>query len=236
MAAALTQNITALHDLAQRNADLARQAESSAIAAERARLSRELHDAIAQRLFSLSVSTTALPALIAQNAERGAAQAQTIAEMAEQTLLDLRALLVEMRPPQVAQRGLAESLRTFFRQWQALNGVPVEADLLLSGKHLPNVVEDAVYHIAQEALSNVARHAHARTVEVSLVEGQHQLILSVTDDGRGFEADVAHCGGFGLVSMRERAHALGGLLSVDSHAGRGTTVQVTLPIRQEQPT
>lgn len=115
MADALGQNISTLQALAQRNAELAQQAEGEAIKAERVRISRDLHDAIAQRLFSLSVSTTTLPDLIAQNTERGIQQAKTIAELAEQTLLDLRSLLVELRPANVAQYGLAQSLTLLFR-------------------------------------------------------------------------------------------------------------------------
>jgi NarL family two-component system sensor histidine kinase LiaS len=236
MASALTQNISALHELAQRNAELAAQAEQSAITAERARISRELHDAVAQRLFSLSVSTTALPELITQDAARGAQHARTIAEMAEQTLLDLRAVLVQMRPNPLQRQGLAESLRELFRQWQVLNGPHITADLMLTGRHLPAVIEDAVYQITQEALSNVARHAGAHAVAVSLVEGQHQLVLSISDDGRGFEAEhLPVSGKYGLMSMRERASVFGGTLILDSQMGKGTTVQVCLPVQWERP-
>jgi NarL family two-component system sensor histidine kinase LiaS len=231
MADGLAQNIELLQSLAQRNADLALQAEQAAIKAERNRISRDLHDAIAQRLFSLSVSTKALPQLIAQNMERGIQQARVIADMAEQTLLDLRALLVELRPSQLVQQGLADSLRRMFQQWQSLQRVQVEAALMLTGRHLPSPIEDAIYQITQEALSNVARHAAASLVEISLVEGKNQLILSISDNGLGFDPQAQlqkpH---FGLVSMRERSAMFGGTFSVESVAGRGTTLQVTLPL------
>jgi len=231
MADGLAQNIEILQALAQRNADLALQAEQAAIKAERNRMSRDLHDAIAQRLFSLSVSTKALPQLIAQNMERGIQQAQIIADIAEQTLLDLRALLVELRPSQLIQQSLAEGLRRMFEQWQNLQRVRVESALMLTGRYLPSVIEDAVYQITQEALSNVAQHAAASLVEVSLVEGKNQLILSISDNGQGFDPQAQlqkpH---FGLVSMRERSAMFGGTFSVESAAGRGTTLQVTLPL------
>src|SRR5690606_23072342 len=101
----------ALRELAQRNAQLAQDVEQVAVQNERMRLSRDLHDAIAQRLFSLTASTTSLPALIERDAARGAAQARTIAELAENTLLDLRALLVELRPTNLLRYDLGEALQ-----------------------------------------------------------------------------------------------------------------------------
>lgn len=230
MADALTQNIHTLQDLAQRNTELALQAEQAAIKAERARISRDLHDAIAQRLFSLSVSTTALPNMIEQNPVRGVQQAKIIAEMAEQTLLDLRALLVEMRPSNISQQGLAEALKQLFRQWQTLHRIQLEPALMLTGRHLPAPVEDAVYQIAQEALSNVARHAEATSVELSLVEGKNQLVLSISDNGRGFDPDLQpQSAKFGLMSMRERAQMFGGRVGIESSTN-GTTIEVFLPL------
>ncbi len=231
MADALAQNIEVLQSLAQSNADLALQAEQAAIRAERHRISRDLHDAIAQRLFSLSVSTKALPSLISQNIERGVQQAQVIADIAEQTLLDLRALLVELRPSSLLQQGLADSLRRMFQQWESLQRVRVDAALMFTGRHLPAPIEDAVYQIVQEALSNIAQHATASLVEISLVEGKNQLTLSISDNGQGFDPQFQpHKSHFGLVSMRERSAMFGGTFSVESMAGRGTTLQVILPL------
>lgn len=231
MADGLAQNIEILQALAQRNTELALQAEQSAIKAERARISRDLHDAIAQRLFSLSVSTTALPEIIAQNAKRGIQQAQAIAEMAEQTLLDLRALLVDLRPSNLVQQGLSDALRLLCQQWQSLHHIRVEAALMLTGRHLPMPLVDAVYHITHEALSNVAHHAHATLVEISLVEGKNQLILSISDNGKGFDPQAQlHATHFGLVSIRERSAMFGGSLCIESAMGKGTTLEVILPL------
>lgn len=230
MADALTQNIHTLQDLALRNSELAAQAEQSAIKAERARISRDLHDAIAQRLFSLSVSTTALPNMIEQDRQRGVQQARLIAEMAEQTLMDLRSLLVEMRPSNVSQRGLTESLQHLFRQWQTLHSITLESALMLTGRYIPAPLEDAIYQITQEALSNVARHAQATTVDFSLVEGRNQLVLSISDNGRGFDPQAQpQSAKFGLMSMRERAGMFGGRIDIES-SPQGTTLEVCLPL------
>jgi two-component system, NarL family, sensor histidine kinase LiaS len=235
MADTLEQNIGALRDLAHRNGELAQQAEQLAIQAERNRISRDLHDAIAQRLFSLSMSTTTLPDIIANDREKGIEQAKMIAKLAEQTQLDLRALLLELRPTIVMEKGLAEALRTLVSDWQSFNPIGVDCSFILNGKRVPAVVQDAVYRITEEALSNISKHARATSVQISLVGGQRQLILSISDNGMGFEPDGAKATGhFGLTSMRERALSVGGELVIESDETHGTTVQATLPLASEE--
>jgi NarL family two-component system sensor histidine kinase LiaS len=231
MAGTLTQSIVTLRDLAQHNAELARQVEASAIQAERLRIARDLHDDIAQQLFSLSAQAAALPEQLARDPSRVAQHALAIAALADQTLLDLRAILVDLRPSQVIQHGLVEALQELCQRWQAAQGITAECAIALSGRYLPIGVVDGIYRVAQECLSNVAKHAQARAVFVSLVEGQRQITLSVTDDGQGF--DPRHAAGgahFGLVNMQERAHALGGVLLIERDTDRGTTLRLTLPL------
>ncbi len=236
MADALAQNVGILRELAKRNAELAQQAEQSAIQAERVRLSRDLHDDIAQGLFSLSVSSAALPDLIRRDQETGAQHAAAIAQLAEQTLLDLRALLVELRPSTVLQRGLSEALQTLVSEWQTANHVQVECTLMLTGNRISAGVEDVLFRIAKESLNNIAKHAHATSVQVSLVEGRRQITLSITDNGQGFDPTmVSNQGKFGLVSMRERAQAIGGNMAIESDTTHGTTIRITLPLEREEP-
>jgi len=235
MADTLAQSILTLRDLAQRNADLARQVEETAIRAERMRLARELHDDIAQQLFSLSAQAAALPEQLARDPAQGAQQAQAVAALAEQTLLDLRAILVDLRPAALVQRGLAEALEELCQRWQAAHAIPADCALALAGRQLPSGVEDVIYRVAQESLSNIAKHAQAHTVSVSLVEGRQQITLSVTDDGRGFHMEHgAGAGRFGLVSMQERARALGGSLVIESDTNCGTTLRLTVPLRASE--
>ncbi|MBX3063691.1 MAG: histidine kinase [Anaerolineae bacterium] len=231
MADGLEQNMITLREMAQRNVELAQQVEKTAVQAERIRLSRDLHDAIAQRLFSLSVSTATLPDLINRDQVQGAQQASVIAEMAEQTLLDLRALLVDLRPSSVVQRGLAEAMESLCEEWQTSHRVPVECSVMLTGRRVPATIEDVIYRVAQEALSNVAKHTHASQVHVSLVETPRKMTLSVTDNGPGFDSESAsRTGKFGLLSMRERARSVGGDISIESDTARGTTIRMTLPL------
>lgn len=231
MADVLTQNITSLRDLAQRNAELAERAEEKAIQAERLRVSRDLHDSIAQRMFALSTSTAALPGIIADDRERGIEQAGLIAQLAEQALVDLRSVLVDLRPSNVIQQGLADALKTLCNQWQALYSIEVNCSILLTGKYIPTAVQDTIYRIAQEALSNVAKHSGASQATLSLVEGQRRISLSVSDNGRGFDSNAVQISSkFGLSTMVERARAMGGTLVIEGETGRGTTIQMVLPL------
>ncbi len=233
MADILAQNIHLLRDLAQTNTRLMSDAEEHAIQLERVRLSRELHDDIAQKLFSLSAHSAILPQLIQQDSQAGIKQAQYIAQLSEQANLDLRALLMNLRPPQMIQRGLSDALESLCSDWQRTNRVSVECTLVLQGKYIPIGIQDVIYRITQEALSNITKHAHATSVIVSVLEGAYQLTVSITDDGVGFDMTKPTNGHFGLMSMRERARAVGGQMTIESDSGHGTTIKVILPIGTE---
>jgi signal transduction histidine kinase len=235
MAGTLTQTIAALRDLARENAELARQAEVSARQAERLRLSRDLHDEIAQQLFSLSLHAAALPEQIERDPAEGVNQARAVAAQAECILLDLRRVLVELRPPALAGRDIAEALESRCREWGEAHNIAVECVVALGGLPVPQSVEDAAYRVAQEALGNIVRHAGARHVSVALMVGRARLTLSITDDGRGFDpAAPAPAGHLGLVGMRERARAVGGTLDIESEPGRGATLRLSVPLVQPE--
>lgn len=235
MANTLEQNVLVLREMAERNTALTQKAEQAAIQAERLRLSRDLHDDIAQRMFSLSVNASTLPATIERDPAQARAQAQAVATLAEQTLLQLRTLLVELRPSQVVQLGLAGALQTLCNEWRATNQISLEYAPILTGQHIPAGVEEALYRVTQESLHNIAKHAQATSVQVSLVEGRRQITLSVTDDGRGFDpAQATAANRFGLISMQERARALGGMLAVESDTNKGTTIRLSLPLGRNE--
>ena len=231
MAETVAHNIGVLRDLAQQNAVLMRQNEEGAIQAERMRLARNVHDEIAQQLFSLNLLAAALPDQIEREPVQAIAQAKAVVRLAEQAQLDLRTILLELRPAQVARQGLNEALQALCRQWQTTHHLPLELEVVLSGRYLLAGVEDVIYLVTREALSNVAKHAQAISVSVALVEGQQFITLSVTDDGRGFDPQSSsHVGHYGLAGMRERAVALGGSMLIESDTNRGTTVRLTLPL------
>lgn len=217
--------------VAVENAQLRQQAEQAATLEERERLARELHDSVTQSLFSLTLFAEAARGL----AESGRLDQikqplSDIGTTTRQALKDMRLLLYELRPAALEEEGLVGALRRRLDAVEKRAGVEgrVLTDTWLE---LPTAVEDELYHIAQEALNNALQHAGATSVTVHLhTEGEY-VILEISDNGVGFDLDVArNHGGMGLTNMRKRAEKLGGTLTIFTQPGQGTRVQVKLPI------
>jgi signal transduction histidine kinase len=233
MAQALESNIGALRSITQQLMQARQRGEAIAAQNERLRLSRELHDDIAQRLFSLTAASTSLPDLIRRDPAQGAERAQSVADIAQQTLLDLRGLLANLRSSELEIYGLYDGLTRLCQTWEETHHVPVHISIVLSGKPLLPSLEESVFRLVQEGLHNIAKHAHAHSVQMTLIEGQRQLRFSLSDDGRGFDTSETHPGKFGLLGMRERVRALGGMFSLES-GENGTTLTVILPLQLKE--
>ncbi|MGY3265643.1 signal transduction histidine kinase [Lysobacter sp. HA35] len=198
---------------------------------ERASLSRELHDDIGQAITAIKLCASSLahepdPPRTAVVTET----AHEIGQIADQTVAKLRDLSLLLRPPQLDALGLEAALR-----WQAgalfRSDLPrIELDIPPLDCRPPREVELACFRIAQEALTNVLRHASAGRVVVQLRCDDVELRLRVEDDGRGIPAD--HRAGLGLITMRERARLVGGVLTLDSRPGK-TVVEAVLPLPPE---
>jgi signal transduction histidine kinase/streptogramin lyase len=205
--------------------ELRRSEMEKAVTAERSRLARELHDAVTQTLFSASLIAEVLPRLWAKDPERGQQQLEEVRLLTRGALAEMRSLLLELRPEALAQTKMDNLLRQLGRAMTGRTGVPVavHADVQCL---LPAEVQIALYRIAQEALSNAAKHAEASRVEVRFQCEAGQAELSIHDDGRGFDVDSVPPGHFGLGIMQERATSIGTVLEVDSGPGGGTEVRV----------
>jgi two-component system, NarL family, sensor histidine kinase LiaS len=196
-------------------------------AGERARIARELHDAISQDLFSLRLLAGGLrKALPADSPLRP--QAETMEHSATTTMQEMQALLLELRPVALADAGLVPALQELCHAYHERLGVPVDADL--EPVELAPPVEHAVLRVVQEAFANAVKHAQPTRIVLRLCRQDGQVAVTVTDDGGGFEvarAEERH--GLGLGLMRERVAELGGELQLDSTPGQGTRVRVLLP-------
>jgi PAS domain S-box-containing protein len=197
---------------------------------ERGYVARELHDGAGQALAYLMVTLGRLE----QQAGRPEAVAALVAELQRATQGvwdDLRRLALDLHPPNLERLGLAAALRQHVEDFSSRHGQVVEFEALgFDDVRLPPEVEVALYRIVQEALTNVARHAWARCVEVRLELNGDRVIAAVRDNGVGFKPGAEERGGLGLVGMRERAEMLGGALVVESAIGAGTTVSVEIPL------
>lgn len=211
--------------IALANARLYERGRELAMLEERNRVARELHDAVTQKLFSLRLSAQAARTMLDKAPDKAATELERVQRLAGEALSELRAVIVELRPAELDRHGLAETLRKHVRMLDRLHPARVAFEC----PELPpldSAVEVAVLRVAQEALHNALRHSGAEDVRVDLVYEEGKLTLTVRDDGSGFEQ--AETRGLGLVSMRDRAESVGGVMSVDS-AG-GTTVRVEVGV------
>ncbi|MEN1941462.1 ATP-binding protein [Luteimonas sp. MJ174] len=203
---------------------------------ERRTLSRELHDDIGQSITAISLAAGSL----GEESVGGdpAARREILDEItaiADQTVLKLRNLSLLMRPPQLDSLGLEAALRGQVALMSRNSGLDIRLELAPMERRLPDAVELACFRIAQEALTNVARHANATRIAIEVeidddADGD-VLVLRVSDDGDGIDPDRP--GGLGLLTMRERATQLGGRLAVLPRPGGGTIVQAVLPLPRD---
>jgi signal transduction histidine kinase len=154
-----------------------------------------------------------------------------VRELVVATLQDVRRLAVELRPKALDDFGLVPALERLSETFADQADVEVHVQAVLGEERLPREIETALYRIVQEALTNVIKHANARTVSVVLTRQGDRVAVVIEDDGRGFDPGAQPGEGLGLVGMRERIALVDGRLSIESGAGRGTTIAVEVPVR-----
>ncbi len=210
-----------------------RLAEQNARLEERSRISRELHDAISQDLFSLRMLADGLQE--AMRAGSSPTDLRPHIALLEQTTSDMtremRALLLELRPTQLEELGLAGALQKLAHMYSVRLGVTVSADV--EPVSLPVKTEHALLRIAQEALANAARHSNADLISLCLAARADEATLTVQDNGDGFDAQaIEEQHGLGLHLMRERVQELHGVFTLETAPGKGTCIVVTLPLEE----
>ena len=197
---------------------------------ERQRWARELHDETLQGLGGLRVLLSS--GLRGSGEDLSDAARRAVAQIGEE-IRNLRTLITELRPAALDELGLVPAIETLAQRTATTEGLTLETniDLRLEGEtRLGPEVESAVYRLAQEALTNVVKHARANRVEMNLTREDSAVVLTVSDDGIGFDPDGSGPG-FGLIGMRERVSLTGGRLEIESQDGAGTTLRATLPVR-----
>lgn len=197
---------------------------------ERARLARNLHDGPLQDLVGLNMQ---LGLLLADGASPVSETLRAMRVEVRDLLAELRHVCAELRPPMLDTIGLSAALRVLAEDWTTQHHIPIQLDLAPDAalRALPDEVSVNLYRVAQEALANIARHAHAHNVALQLAFDGARLTLTIRDDGCGFVVpstlnELAAAGHFGLVGSRERVELIGGALTVESAPGAGTSVRV----------
>ncbi|MDO8213577.1 GAF domain-containing sensor histidine kinase, partial [Conexibacter sp. CPCC 206217] len=200
---------------------------------ERQRWARELHDETLQELAGLKVLLGG--ARRSRDLAAVHATLETAVEQIDTEIAGLRRLITDLRPAALDTFGVKSALEGLAERISATSGLEVELEIALAhddgsdAERLPAPVEDAVYRLVQEALTNVSKHAGATRVGVCVEVVDATVQINITDDGCGFDPD-AQTGGFGLIGMRERVTLAGGILAVESATAQGTAIRATVPI------
>ena len=215
--------------IALTNARLSERSRELSVLEERSRLARDLHDAVSQKLFSLRARARAAAVLTGRDPARAAAEMQAVAQLGAEAHAELRAVIDGLAPPELGEAGLAESLRRYAVLAGRAHGVEV-GFRAIELPPLDEQQEAALYRVAQEALHNALRHAGAGRITVALSRSPRRVILEVADDGNGFAPGAPE--GLGFASMRGRAEAAGGTLTIRSAPGAGTTIRLAVPLRR----
>jgi len=190
---------------------------------ERNRLARDLHDTVKQQTYAARMQLTAARNLLTADPSAATAHIDTALGLNRDTQQELKHIIDELRPAALQGKGLVKALTEYAERWQEHTGINIETDIT-GERSLPLDVEQALYRVLQEALSNIARHAQADAVKLSLSLSPEQVTLIVADNGRGFDTDTVSSNAYGLTSMQGRLNEVGGTLKVASVPSAGTTV------------
>ena len=198
---------------------------------ERNRLARELHDSVSQQLFAASMMMSAINETKQQSElenDREAKQLKLVEEMIHQSQLEMRALLLHLRPVALKNKTLQEGIEELLIELSQ----KVEMDIKWKTEAFPldKGVEDHLFRILQESISNTLRHAKASKLEVLMVKRDDLVILRIVDDGIGFDVNEMKAGSYGMQNMHERAVEVGGTLKVVSVKNQGTRLEVKVPV------
>ncbi|MCG8397132.1 two-component system sensor histidine kinase LiaS [Bacillus atrophaeus] len=232
MAKRVELQVASLQKLSNERAEWQVQMKKSVISEERQRLARDLHDAVSQQLFAISMMTSAVLENLKEADDKTVKRIRMVENMAGEAQNEMRALLLHLRPVTLEGKGLKQGLIELLNEFQAKQPIDIEWDIQDTG--VSKGVEDHLFRIVQEALSNVFRHSKASKVSVRLGSKNRQLQLKVIDNGAGFTMDKVKTSSYGLHSIKERASEVGGVAEIISVEGKGTQIDVKVPIFPEE--
>jgi signal transduction histidine kinase len=215
--------------LALEHARLVDQSRQFAALEERQRIARDLHDSVTQTLFSLTLTAQAARTTFETKGTGVLPLLEMVQELATGALAEMRALIFELRPGSLHEAGLAAAIERFVDAFKSRTGIAVTLEL--DSRRLPPPVEEALYRITGEALANIGKHARASEAAITLIRQPANAVLSVRDNGIGFDPAQPITGDhMGQRTMQERAAALGGSCVVQSAHGQGTEIMVNIPL------
>jgi signal transduction histidine kinase len=221
-----------LNHMADQIQDLLTTRQALAVVEERNRLARDLHDTVKQQVFANALLVRAARKQLTHDPATALKHLEAAEALSEQTQQELITLIRALRPPALADKGLADMVRDFGDEWSRQMGIAVE--LRLQGeRETPLAIEETLFRVIQEALANVARHSGAHAVNIHLEWEPDRIHLRVQDDGTGFDAARPPGNGVGLANMRERVETAQGRFCVESSPA-GTVVEASIPLMEDK--
>ena len=228
----ISQLATQLNRMAEQLQNLLKTRQELATLEERNRLARDLHDSVKQQVFASVMQIGAARAKVDEDSNTVVEHLNKAERLSRQAQDELAIIIRELRPADLREKGLPQALKEHITSWSLLN--EISTDIRVSGEGSPHLeIEETLFRIAQEALSNVAKHSEATHVDVQLVFAGDEISLEISDNGKGFNVSIAEGNGVGLRSMRERVESLGGSLKIKSILGQGTNLLAQLPLPKE---
>ncbi|MFD0050769.1 sensor histidine kinase [Actinomycetes bacterium NPDC127524] len=198
------------------------------ISQERNRLARELHDSVSQQLFAASMLMSAITESRQDTDSNEMKQLKLTESVIHQSQLEMRALLLHLRPVPLRDKSLQEGITSLLGE--LVQKVPMKITWKIEPVSMDRGIEDHLFRILQESVSNTLRHAKASSLEVSLISRDGLIIFIIADDGCGFRSENSKAGSYGLLNMQERAAEIGGTMKIVSVINKGTRLEVKVPL------
>jgi signal transduction histidine kinase len=207
------------------------QSRSLAVAEERDRIGRDLHDGVIQSIYAAGLTLEDIASRADEEPQEVRPRIDSVVGDLNQSIADIRSYIMDLRPRELQGRGLDEALASLVRYLEDRTGVKVKIDVPVDMSVLSEQYAVNLWHVFQEAFSNIEKYANATTVTLSLTISEDTLTLDIADDGVGFDLETAELGrGYGLPNIKDRAERLGGMLLIESALGQGTWLKVLVPM------
>jgi two-component system, NarL family, sensor histidine kinase LiaS len=226
----LQNQVKSLQRLADEKAELAKSAHKSAVIEERQRIARDLHDAVSQQLFALTMMSEASIKQVEHNPDVAKKQMVEVANAAHQAQSEMRALLLHLRPVHLSGDPLPKGIQKLVEELKQKSQIDFQLEVDETLK-LSEAAEEHVFRIIQESLSNILRHANATEVRIEVVKRGAELFMHIADNGKGFDLsiDSEKKTSYGLKTMKERSEELGGTFTIRSNTDEGTYIDIRIP-------
>jgi len=226
----LAEMLAAHAAIAIQNAHLYEQVERLAILEERTRIGMDLHDGVIQSIYAVGLTLESTRLVLPDNAGESAQLLDSAVEGLNDAIRDIRNFILDLRPRRFSG-DLSQGLARLVREFQANTMVPVSMTVSQQLDNLPTSLARAIFLTTQESMANVARHARASNVTLTLMRSDSSVTLAINDDGLGFDPfDNSRQVGHGLANMQARSEGLGGTFRIRSAPGKGTTITMRLPL------